>query len=379
MALPTGVLVGGPFGYYPGVDSNSSRFNPKAPPPGLNFPVSMGPIVLPTQPQPKAKRRWGFFLVWTVIVFAGGGAAGFGGKESIVKLASQLGINLASKAPSSEESGGVTVTTGAEAATTHAPSPAAPSPQHLIAKVEPMEVPALAKTKPEPEPVKVARAASSSRPTSQEPGADPQSGKHPKGNAKSGGTAPTGRKAGGADDPFKGDDDAAPAKPAAAARKSNEEATTTKSEPAKSPPAKSASKSSDSLDSLMVDMPSDGKGKKRDSRDIDALLKDVQKPRAEPAPKKEVAAPPAAPLSAADISRVMSGVKVRSKDCANRLGDKGVAELKITVAKSGTVSDVHLGGKLANTAVGTCIEKVTRAAVFPPSSGLVFDYRVDAR
>jgi len=62
-----------------------------------------------------------------------------------------------------------------------------------------------------------------------------------------------------------------------------------------------------------------------------------------------------------------------------RSTQKGVAELKITVGKSGAVSDVHLGGKLVDTPVGACIEKVTRAAVFPASSGLVFDYRVDAR
>ena len=128
----------------------------------------------------------------------------------------------------------------------------------------------------------------------------------------------------------------------------------------------------------MADSPGDGKAKKHESKDIDALLKDVQKPRVEPAAKKE-APPPAPSLSAADIARVMSGVKARGKECATKLGQKGVAELKISVSKSGAVSDVHLGGKLVDTPVGACIEKVTRAAVFPPSSGLVFDYRVDAR
>jgi len=91
------------------------------------------------------------------------------------------------------------------------------------------------------------------------------------------------------------------------------------------------------------------------------------------------APPPAAALSPADISRVMAGVKTRSNDCARRLGQQGNAELKITVGKDGRVSDVNLGGNVAGTPLGACIEKATRAATFPASSGLRFDYRIDAR
>ncbi len=128
----------------------------------------------------------------------------------------------------------------------------------------------------------------------------------------------------------------------------------------------------------MTDGVADSKGKKRESKDLDALLKDVQKSKPEPPPKRE-APPPPASLSASDISKVMAGVKTRGNQCAQRLGQKGVAELKITVGKDGHVTDVNVGGKVADTPLGACVEKATRAATFPPSSGLRFDYRIDCR
>lgn len=338
----------------------------------------MGPIVLPGQPQAPRKRRWGWFLFWTVLVFVGGMVAGFAQKESLIKVGRQVGINLGASAttvspsttPVADPSGGAEPTPVATAETS--PAPAARAPKQIV-KVEPVQEPsAPERAKAEPEKA-VAHASAPSRAMPTESASESASAKRAKSPAKAVAVASSGRKP-GSDNPFGVEDSAPVAKPAAAPL--------AKPEPAKSAgktESPKAARSSDSLDSLMVDMPSDGKSKKRDSRDIDALLKDVQKPRAEPAPKKEAPPPPAQSLSAADISRVMSGVKVRSKDCANKLGEKGMAELKITVARSGAVSDVHLGGKLANTPVGACIEKVTRAAVFPPSSGLVFDYRVDAR
>lgn len=77
--------------------------------------------------------------------------------------------------------------------------------------------------------------------------------------------------------------------------------------------------------------------------------------------------------------RVMAGVKTRCNACAQRLGQTGIAELKITVGKNGAVTDVLVGGKIANTPLAACIEKATRMATFPPSTGLRFDYRIDAR
>jgi hypothetical protein len=370
------VLAGGAFGYYQCVDPNYSRPNPNAFATGLGLPVSMGPIALPKPPPRKV--RWGRLFVWTAIVFVGGGVAGFFAKDSLVKVAAELGVNI-----------GSTSAAASLAATPPAPSGSssaivAPKPEPAAMAVAPVAPPAPAPRQvvkladaPAPEPAKPVQAnARSARPEPAAEASPSASGKRGKGATKamasSAGPKPN------FDEPFADESGSAPApKPAASpSRKTDEGATVVAA--AKSEPAKKSAKSNDSLDNLMMDAPSDSKGKKHDNKDIDALLKDVQKPRAEPATKKE-APPPAPPLSASDISRVMSGVKTRSKECANKLGQKGVAELKITVGKSGAVSDVHLGGKLVNTPVGACIEKVTRAAVFPPSSGLVFDYRVDAR
>jgi hypothetical protein len=164
----------------------------------------------------------------------------------------------------------------------------------------------------------------------------------------------------------------------AAARRSKaaaEEPTLPKSEP-----APKAARGSDALDNLMADVMTEtkGKGKKRDSKGLDAMLKDVQKSEPAPVAKREE---PAAlePLSPSDISRAMATVKTKAVDCAQRLGQSGVAELKVTVGKQGRVTDVRVGGKLAGSPLGACIDKAVRATTFRPNAGLTFDYRIDAR
>jgi hypothetical protein len=145
----------------------------------------------------------------------------------------------------------------------------------------------------------------------------------------------------------------------------------------------SAAKSgeSSSLDSLMADVVSEdktSKGKKENSKEMDAILKDVQK--AEPAPVAKKPPPAAAPpLSPAEISSAMGQLKVRGNACAHRAGRGGTAELKITVSKEGRVTDVKVGGKLAGTPAATCIEQAARAIIFRPNAGLRFDYRMDVR
>lgn len=145
----------------------------------------------------------------------------------------------------------------------------------------------------------------------------------------------------------------------------------------------SGAKSGGSLDSLMSDVVSEekttatAKGKKRDSKEMDALLKDVQKKNdAAPVVKKEE--PAAAPsLSPGEISAAMGQLKGRGNACAQRLGRGGTAELKITVSKDGRVTDVKLAGKLAGTPVGTCIEQAAHGLSFRPNAGLRFDYKID--
>lgn len=152
----------------------------------------------------------------------------------------------------------------------------------------------------------------------------------------------------------------------------------------KSAPPK-AGKSGQSLDNLMADVVSDdktsgaSKGKKRDDKEMDALLKDVQKTDPAPVVKKAPPPPPAPPLSPSDITTAMAQVKVRGKACAQRFGRGGTAELKVTVAKDGKVTNVVLGGKLAGTPVAGCIDQAVRSANFRPNAGLTFDYRMDVR
>jgi hypothetical protein len=143
---------------------------------------------------------------------------------------------------------------------------------------------------------------------------------------------------------------------------------------------KGGAKTGDSLDSLMNDVVSDPKnGKpKKDTKEMDALLKDVQKSDPSPAAKKEQPAS-APPLAPADISAAMAQVKVKGNACAQRFGRAGTAELKITVARDGRVTDVQLGGKLAATPVAGCIEQAVKTASFRPNAGLKFDYRMDVR
>ena len=378
----------------------------------------MGRITLPEQPQPKDKRRWGWLLFLCLFMFAGGVAAGPVLTDQAFALVERVAPMLGMSTPKFVENrrpAASAVVPAPEPAPTPEPTPApapvvatgaaktpageeqgevpiaAAKPAVVPAAVKPVVVPAAVKPEPEqpvvaPAPAKpvgvkhaaaVAPAREDVARAAEYPGARSQ---HGKGAAKVASAAGT-RKASDYQDPFAVDngEGANAAKASAPSGKSkpapSEPAAVAKSEPAPKP---AASKSQDSLDDLMADGVSGSKGKKRDSKDLDALLKDVQKSKPEPPPKRE-APPPPPSLSAADISKVMAVVKTRSNSCAQRLGQQGIAELKITVSKGGAVTDVQLGGKIANTPLAACIEKATRAATFPPSSGLKFDYRIDAR
>lgn len=142
--------------------------------------------------------------------------------------------------------------------------------------------------------------------------------------------------------------------------------------------ADKSAKGSDPLDSLLNDAVSDKSSKgKKDNKEMDALLKDVQKTDPTLAAKKDSSTTSAPPLSSADISAAMAQVKVRGNACAQKFGRSGTAELKITVAKDGKVTDVQVSGKLAGTPIVACIEQAVKTAAFRPNAGLRFDYRMD--
>jgi hypothetical protein len=148
--------------------------------------------------------------------------------------------------------------------------------------------------------------------------------------------------------------------------------------PTKAPPKAAKAKGSTSLDSLMNDGVSDKKKSGKNNKELDSMLKEVQKPDNTPAPKKEPEKELPS-LSQSDIRSTMTLVKQKAHDCATSLKAKGFAEMKITVGKDGKVAKAIIGGKLAGTPLAACVEKVTRATKFPESKGLTFDYRLDVR
>ena len=139
-----------------------------------------------------------------------------------------------------------------------------------------------------------------------------------------------------------------------------------------------STKSVDGLDDLMMGSVGDGarnaKSKRNTTKEIDAMLKNVQK--SEPPPRKPAETAPPPPLTASEIASVMAGVKTRANACGKRFGQSGLAELKLTVGKDGKVADVVLRGKLADSPIGQCITNVARGAAFSRNAGLKFDYRI---
>jgi hypothetical protein len=358
----------------------------------------MGPLVLPEIPR---KRRWGWMLLWTLLAFAGGVAAGPTLTNQALVLVEHAYSLLGMSPPQLVEKLKPAAPALAPAGPSIVPLPAPSSGIEEGAKAqasaaEPIAPRAARPAEPEkptgvaaPQPTARAEAAAA-------PGrAEAAVAKMPvarSSHAKSEARTPSARAASIGPtanpsaaatpyhDPFAEDTERTNApNPISSGRKSrpsfDESAPTGKGEPA----ARQAA-SGDSLDSLMADVVTEkkGKDKPRAGKSLDALLNDVQRGKPEPPPKREAPAE-LAPLSQADISSVMAGVKTRAKDCARQLGQKGIAELTLVVAKDGNVTGVSVGGKLANTPVGACIEKAVRAAAFPRSAGLRFDYRIDVR
>jgi hypothetical protein len=378
--------------------------DPKAPLPNLTLPVTMGPMTIPER---KRKRRWTLFALWTLLVFTGGVAASpyliDVGCDAIEKVASILGMQTPQFVAKRKLSPGPT--------TVPLPTlggPAAPAMPTNIEKATAGEVPSKAPTvtvepiKPsaspeaqkavpirpvaiEPPPVRPAvtalpdqKVVAAAEPVRSRPSSS-------RGGSKLPSSKGAGPKKKGADDPFDtGDDGPGESAPAAASAKPVA-AASAKPTAAAAPIAKpTASKSNDPLDSLMANIGSEGsssgKSKKHQSKEIDDMLKDVQKAnKAEPVAKREPEASAAPALTSSDISKAMAVLKTRSSECAQHLGSSGTAQLKITVGKDGRVTKVNVGGKVAGTPLGGCIEKAAKASSFPPNAGLTFDYRIDAR
>ncbi|MBN2576294.1 MAG: hypothetical protein JXP73_17160 [Deltaproteobacteria bacterium] len=354
--------------------ANDSWADPNVSSQGFSLPVAIGPMTLPPPPP---KRRWGWVLALLLFVFAGGVAAGpFLSDCAFEGIQAGAGV-LARRAPRllGKYRPPPPVITPETARLGVAPAPpierASPQVAALPAEAEPSPAPSIERSAAPEQAAAGARTRAAARAAARAETARARAAgaraPRAKGEAKvsEGARAPA-RKTGKAHDPFESDGSGGGA-PAPV-----------KNEP--SAPASGGLRSSDSLDGLMADVVTEtkGKGKKSVSKDIDAMLKDVQKSGPAPATKREAPAE-RPPLSPSDISKAMSMVKTRSSVCARRLGQSGIAELTITVGKDGKVTAVRVGGKVSGTPLAACIEKAARAARFRPNAGLRFDYRIDAR
>lgn len=98
------------------------------------------------------------------------------------------------------------------------------------------------------------------------------------------------------------------------------------------------------------------------------------------APKKE--APPAnlGPLERSDIVKALGPVSnVKAKECFGQFKVPGNCTIKITVDQRGKVTNASATGKFAGTPSGNCLEAAVKAAKFPPSQGMTFDYPITLR
>jgi TonB family protein len=335
----------------------------------LSLPVAMGPAPILLPPQ-KPQRRWRWLVAWSLFVFTGGLFAGPLAHDFTIALLKDEAPKLASRVP--WLFGWLApAQPGSQPNLARQPEPVPTRPTESTGAPRIVPIVALA---PEPESTTVTPRALGS---SLAPAARTHGSRSPGVRSTPGSGRATHSSKG--KDPFEDDDPGAETPATARGSRSapSDDSPVAASEPASKRPA---AKSSSSLDNLMAEVTTGSKAesKKSVSRDIDSMLKDVQKSVPPPAAKHNEPAP-LEPLTAADISKAMAEVKTKSNACAQRLGQSGTAELKIWVGKEGKVTDARVGGKVANTPLGDCIDRVVRAAAFRPNAGLRFDYRIDAR
>ena len=85
--------------------------------------------------------------------------------------------------------------------------------------------------------------------------------------------------------------------------------------------------------------------------------------------------------SAFAINNAMAPVREAAGACLDTHGEKGTAKLQVTVDSAGTVTAVQVGGDLAGSPTGACLEQAARAVTFPPMQrpSMTFSYPVDVR
>ena len=88
---------------------------------------------------------------------------------------------------------------------------------------------------------------------------------------------------------------------------------------------------------------------------------------------------PRNPISKMAVVRGMNAVKPEIARCYEEFRVPGLAMVNVVIAKSGRVSSASVIGGFAGTPTGACVAQAVRAAVFPPSDGLVTPYPFQLR
>jgi hypothetical protein len=149
------------------------------------------------------------------------------------------------------------------------------------------------------------------------------------------------------------------------------------------PEAPAPSNPGDPLEALMATATKHKPARRGGTVDRELAGFDKKSPEAKADRAGEAAAKPAEPvrnqLSRSDIQTVMRDVQDKAGACYRQYQIPGTVDAKITVAPDGSVSAVSLGGPFSGTPTGQCVEKLVKAAAFPASSGLRFDYRIPVR
>jgi hypothetical protein len=116
--------------------------------------------------------------------------------------------------------------------------------------------------------------------------------------------------------------------------------------------------------------------KKKGGDALDDLL-NAASPDSSPKPKKQAAAAEPAGGGAdlpeqLDRSAIVGGmgkVKGRVNACYDQYKVPGMANVSLTISKSGKVSNASVSGAFAGTPTGDCVERAVRSASFPPFKG----------
>ncbi len=120
------------------------------------------------------------------------------------------------------------------------------------------------------------------------------------------------------------------------------------------------------VDAKTIKTPDGEKAAKKEGEgepSFDALLKEAgvsEKKEAKPKLEKKS-------LSGDDFKKGMSAINAKAQGCYK--GTQGTASVKLTVAPSGAVTKVTVGGQFAGTPEGACVEAAVKGASFPAWDG----------